>query len=403
MRKILLAVLFICFVTGLLIVSASLGGKKAPGTPSSGDQNKNSIYIGVYEPLSGDHALGGSAEALGIRYANTLYPTVELAGVSYEIRLVEADNATDAAAAAKTLTGAGVSAVLGSYGAQATAAGLAEFSKSGIPLLGISCLSEDIAADGDAYFRMCGTDALTGGALANLAGSMALKHAAVLTQVGDDYSKKAGRIFSEAFEKLGGETAEFSFQLGQENFRSLVQEIRESDADFIIMLSGVFEADYFIRQSGEAGLRLPIMGPEAWDSALLLNNLSADYEDVYVTSSFDAGSSGDSVSAEFASRFSDWLSRDKDRVDRNGGNAYTSPASAMAYDAYMLLLEAIGDAGSSKPAAIRTALQSISYKGVTGRFAFGENSGALRKQVFIKTINMAKKQFEVLQTSSIGG
>ena len=43
------------------------------------------VKIGVFEPLSGDSGAGGKQEMLGMQYANSLYPTVEIDGVTYDI------------------------------------------------------------------------------------------------------------------------------------------------------------------------------------------------------------------------------------------------------------------------------------------------------------------------------
>ncbi|MDO4548968.1 MAG: amino acid ABC transporter substrate-binding protein, partial [Clostridia bacterium] len=77
------------------------------------------IRIGVFEPTTGENGGGGFQEVLGMRYANSLYPTIELNGVTYDIELFEVDNQSDrtaAVSAAQTLMASGVSVVLGSYG-----------------------------------------------------------------------------------------------------------------------------------------------------------------------------------------------------------------------------------------------------------------------------------------------
>ena len=38
------------------------------------------VKIGVFEPVTGENGGGGFQEVLGIRYANKVYPTVEIDG-----------------------------------------------------------------------------------------------------------------------------------------------------------------------------------------------------------------------------------------------------------------------------------------------------------------------------------
>lgn len=405
MKKVILPVIAFCIVAAMLVLFGGMGGRDKISAFGSTVKKPNTIYIGVYEPLTGDYKQGGLNETLAIRYANTVCPTVDIGGATYEIKLIEADSASDdigSADAARSLIDSNVSAVLGSYGAKITAAGLPEFGANGIPVVGISCGSQPATEGAASYFRLCSTDEFQSGVMANLAYGMDLRKAAVLTQTGDEYSKKAGNTFAEAFKKLGGEVKEYSFQLGQQNFRSLAADIAADDVDFVYMLSGASEAKYFLKQSRGEGLTCPMLGPESWDSPLLLNDVTVDFREVYIASEFDSGSDADPESVEFSGRYSSWIGRDSERIAQNGGNNYTSTAAAMAYDGYMLIVEAIKAADSKDPQAIAAALRSLKYKGVTGTISFDEKGEAVKKQVFIKTIDTSSEKFEVLQISTVG-
>ncbi|MFB0921767.1 MAG: ABC transporter substrate-binding protein [Oscillospiraceae bacterium] len=405
MKKVILSVLAFCLVASLFVAFGSLGGLDKISAFGEKIIHKNVIYVGVYEPTTGDYAQGGLTETLGMRYANSVCPTVEVGGVTYEIELVEVNSAADepdSALAARKLAGSKVSAILGSYSSKATASGLSEFEKSGIPLIGISCSSQIATEGASSYFRLCCNDSFQSGVMANLAYGMDLRKAAVITQTGDEYSKKAGKVFAEAFEKLGGHVAQYSFQSGQQNFRSLAADLASDDVDFVYMLSGAFEAKYFISQSRDEGLSCPILGPESWDSSLLLNDVTYNSREVYIASEFDSASTSDPDSVEFAGRYSKWLRKDPERLKLNGGNDYTSSPAAMAYDGYMLIVKAIETAGSKDPLAVKAALQTITYKGLTGTISFDEKGESVKKQALIKTIDVSSKQYEVLQISTVG-
>ena len=47
----------------------------------------DTVKIGVYEPASGDNGAGGKQETLGMLYANTLSPKVEIGGTEYDVEL----------------------------------------------------------------------------------------------------------------------------------------------------------------------------------------------------------------------------------------------------------------------------------------------------------------------------
>ena len=53
---------------------------------------ENVIKIGVFEPSTGDSASGGKKEILGMQFANSETPTVEIGGEEYAVELVMADN-----------------------------------------------------------------------------------------------------------------------------------------------------------------------------------------------------------------------------------------------------------------------------------------------------------------------
>ena len=79
----------------------------------------DTVKIGVYEPASGDNGAGGKQETLGIQYANSVQPTVEIDGKEYNVELDIVDNESSndkGPSAASKLVSDGVSVVLGSYG-----------------------------------------------------------------------------------------------------------------------------------------------------------------------------------------------------------------------------------------------------------------------------------------------
>lgn len=81
-------------------------------------------------------------------------------------------------------------------------------------------------------------------------------------------------------------------------------------------------------------------------------------------------------------------------------NPISSPlVSALGYDAYLCLLQAIKDADSTDPAAVRDALENVSVTGVTGDITFNETGDANKSLAFIKTIKDG--QFQFLTTTTL--
>ena len=129
------------------------GGSDAPavaGTAISGD----TIKIGVFEPTTGENGGGGMQEVLGIRYANTVAPTVDINGTTYNIELVEVDNQSDktaAVTAAQSLISSGVVGVIGSYGSGVSIAAGQTFAEAGVPAIGCSCTQSKQPAEAQSF------------------------------------------------------------------------------------------------------------------------------------------------------------------------------------------------------------------------------------------------------------
>ena len=132
----------------------------------------DTVKIGVYEPASGDNGAGGKQETLGVQYANSVAPTVEIDGKEYTVELDIVDNESSndkGPSAAATLVSDGVSIVLGSYGSGVSIAASDIFKQGGIPAMGITCTNPQVTQGNTHYFRICFLDPFQGTVLANFA------------------------------------------------------------------------------------------------------------------------------------------------------------------------------------------------------------------------------------------
>ena len=83
MKKLLALVAVLAMA--LAICTACGDDNKTGGNADNqqGSGNKT-ITIGIYEPASGENGPGGKQEVLGVKYAHSLQPTVEINGETYE-------------------------------------------------------------------------------------------------------------------------------------------------------------------------------------------------------------------------------------------------------------------------------------------------------------------------------
>lgn len=383
-RNIAAAALAACLTVSAL---AGCGGRKA---------DEPVIRIGVIEPLTGANGAAGFQEMLGIRYANQVYPTVTIGGETYTVKLVEADNKSDCAEAvnaAGALAGEQVSVALGSYGSDLSMAAGAVFAENGIPAIGYSCTNPQVTEGNDSYFRVCFSDPLQGTAMANYAYQNNAKSAAVITQLGDDYSSGLGRYFKEAFSSLGGQIVyDQQFQAGQTDFRSILTNLQAQNPDIIFAPSSLTAAPLIIRQARELGITAVIAGGDAWENSAVISEAGAAAEGVVLTAAFDESEPANDEAAEFIKGFREYLRAEKQ-------DESIPAVSALGYDAYLAAIKAIEAADSTDPAAIRQALSSVVVEGATGTITFNETGDANKNLAFIKVIRDGRFQF--LTTSTI--
>lgn len=366
------------------------------------EKNENIINIGVFEPFTGINSPGGYQEKLGLMYANELKPTVDLDGETYYINLIYSDNKSEVQAATKAaqkLVDGNVSAVLGSYGSSVSLAGADIFEKAEIPAIGISCTNPDITLNYKCYYRVCFLDSFQGQVMANFAYSQGFRKSAVITQVGDAYSKGLGEYFSEGFEDLGGSTKQFNFNSATKNFSELIAELEASDSDFIYMPSPVETAVLFITQMRESS-PLPIYGGDTWDMSKLISGTGKSGRNVFFTSQFDENAEIEFSGAEFVSEFQTWLEAQDSRLILNGENISVAPVSALAFDAYNILIKAVEVADSIEPKDIMAALSGLRHDGVCGTVAFDKNGDSGKANAYIKTIDVVEEKFVTIQESN---
>lgn len=404
MKKIILMIASLIVILVLFFAFTGAVGDKAVSRTARAEET-NTLTIGVYEPLTGSEAEGGKKELLGIRYANSVRPSVDIAGITYNIELLELDNESDAETAeldGKYFIKQGVTAVLGSYGTELSEIGAKALAPSGIPHILISSTKPDLINCGPSVFRVCYDDSFQAGVMANYAVSKGYKTAVVLTMENDAYSASLAGCFTSEFMRLDGSVFAYAYEKGQNNFQSIAEMISSVKADVVFLPSNVSSTANVIKQLRRNGVDCPILGGDTFDSASLMESCSNYGRDVVFCSGFSDSDLSNLVSAEFIPKFTAWLNNDKERLSINGGSSVISPVSALGYDAYMVLLDALSRSEGTDPASVCLALSASDYSGVTGKISFDLNGGLIEKHTYIKSFDVERKSFNILQTSSVG-
>ena len=389
MKKRVLAIALVTAMLGSMLAGCSKSsneGGAGTNAPAAADGAKV-VKIGVYEPASGDNGAGGKQEVLGMQYANKETPTVEIGGEEYTVQLEIVDNESSndkGPSAASSLVGAGVSIVLGSYGSGVSIAASDVFKEAGIPAMGVTCTNPQVTEGNTHYFRICFLDPFQGTVLANFADeNFGAKKAYILTKLGDDYSTGLGYYFKEAFEGLGGEVVEETFQEGNSDFTSYITSAKNAGAEVFFAPVSTEAAALIIEQAASQGLEVPMMAGDTWDSNVILNAAKGKNVQIYVTTFYQEGGND-----TFDNGIKEWINSDSTAKANNGGDDTISAVTAMGYDAYYVALEALKAAGSTDPAAVNEALWNVTYTGVSGNIAFDDvNGDALRDTAYVKCAN----------------
>ena len=406
MKKFLASVLSASLMLGLLAgcggnTSAPAGSGANPGVstsaPAAGDKV---IKIGVFEPASGDSASGGKKEMLGMQYANSVTPTVEIGGETYTVQLVPSDNgsSTDKApSAAADLVAKDVAIVLGSYGSGVSMAASDTFKEAGIAAMGVTCTNPNVTAGNDHYFRICFLDNFQAQVLANFAqDKFQAKTAYCLGETGNEYDQGLIAFFEQVFTANGGKGIKDSFPNNNSDFNSYLNKAKAEGADVIFTPVSIAYATQIITQAQSLGITAPFLGSDTLDDNMVLDAANGTDIQLYVSTFYQEGGAPD-----FDAGIKEYINSNSSAKDANGGNDTIAAVTAMGYDAYYVALEAMKAAGSADPAAIKSALPGVTYTGVSGAIAFDDIGDAIRDTAYIKhSTNTGSWELETVQTAN---
>ena len=390
MKKVIAIVLALVMVFAL----AACGG--------SGKAESNTVTIGVFEPASGDNGAGGKQETLGVQYANSVQPTVEIGGKTYNVVVKYVDNESSndkAPSAAAELVNAGCSIVLGSYGSGVSIAGGPTFEEAGIPAVGITCTNPQVTEGNRYYFRICFLDPFQGTVLANYAfNELGVKKAYCLNKLGDDYSGGLVNYFIEAFEGLGGECVHEEFPDGNSDFTSYVANAKAADCGVFFSPVSTEAAQLIIDQVVAQGASFPLLAGDTWDSNVILQAAKGKDVKITVTTFYPEG-----ANADFDNNIKKWINGNATNLANNGGDDTVAAVTAMGYDAYFFALAALQKAGSTEPAKVMDAIWNTEIEGVTGPIALEQTNGdAIRNTAFVKQADTASGTWIALDPVTIG-
>jgi branched-chain amino acid transport system substrate-binding protein len=345
----------------------------------------NSIRVGGNIEMSGEYGHYGDIVVKGARLA---FEEANAAGGvrGQPIDFFVLDNASDDAKAVvvmKSLAAGGkVAAVLGCLSNTASAAAYKSAEQSRIPLVSPSAANpHNIVDKGQVNrfaFRTCLDDPYQAVIMARFAvDELAAKTAAIIINGKSAYSKDLAAAFEQAFLAAGGKIVakETLAQPKSDYDQASMTASSTGGADVIFMPLGAREAANSIRQLRAAGVRVPILGSDYFDSAHLiayageevLNNIY--YCHPYATS----------PKLSKVTRFYETFEK-KYKIP-------ASPLAVMGYEAALVIIEALRKAGTSSPEAVQAALEGLTVIGLLGPLTIGADHNVTRPAVVMRMID----------------
>ncbi|MCL2096622.1 MAG: branched-chain amino acid ABC transporter substrate-binding protein [Oscillospiraceae bacterium] len=352
-------------LTALLIVVSMLvsltGLVLLTGCSDDGD----AILVGVILPLSGSEAAYGTdmlnSYKLAVEEINAAGGVKIGAGETRSLKLYEQDDGADAnmaTQAAAKITSRGVDFVVGGYASGAIIPTLQQFYDEDLLLLISAANSTNITRAGfNQSFMINSPGSFAVVTLMELLKSLGSQRVALIHQ-GDDYTKNLSDMCSEELPKNGFEVVTVEvMEKGAADVSAIVTAIRSSNADFVYWCGYHSDGSNVIKQLRRGGYEGHIAVGDGSADPDLIEACGEDGEGVYVTSPPYVKLAGEK-GAKF---FNDYSAK----YNREPGNYAT-----LAYDTIYLLKAAIESAASTETAAVRGAVQDISFPGLSGNISF---------------------------------
>lgn len=290
---------------------------------------------------------------------------VTIGGRKVTFQLVAEDDAADpkqATTVAQKLVDAKVNGVVGHQTSGTTIPASKIYHSAGIPQISHSSTSPRYTQQGfNTAFRVIANDVQLGQALGRYAiGTMKARRVAVV----DDrtaYGQGLVTEFSRSLQKQGGTVVAREFTNDKAtDFSAIVTRIRATKPDLVFFGGMNATAGPMLRQMKQLGMNVRMMGGDGICSDEIYKLSGGTMADGQVVCAEAGGVQGeakagmDKFRAAYRKRFG---------IDVQINAPY-------AYDAVMVMAEAMIKAGSPAPARYLPVLATIQYQGVTGPVAF---------------------------------
>lgn len=334
------------------------------------------VRIGVVTPLTGDVATFGESVRNGaVLWAEEVNAKGGLLGGKVVLNVLDDRNIpAETANVVSKLVSQKVHAIVGSVASKCTLAGAPIAQAAKVPMISPTSTNEAVTKVGDYIFRACFIDPFQGTVMAKFAYTkLNARNAAMLYDIGNDYTKGLAENFKKAFEALGGKiVASETYGVGESDFSAQLTKIRSARPDVLFLPDYYNSVGLQAKQARQLGITATFLGGDGWDSSELVPIGGSAIEGGMFSNHYAPGSS-DPVAKNFYDNY----------VKRFG--APPDALAALAYDACLIVGEAITKAGKLDKTAIRDAMAATKdLHAVSGVLTFDANRNPIKSAVILE-------------------
>ena len=301
-----------------------------------------------------------------------------------KIELIEFDNKSTpigSKVAADMAVKANVSAIIGAAYSSHTIAIAKVAQANNIPMITNVSTNTNITRIGEYIFRVCYSDQFQGEVMAAFCRKeLKVSTVVIFVDLTSDYSMQLSNEFQSSFGKRGGKIlAKLNYKQSQRSYRHLVLQAKKMNPD-ALFIPGYDESALIIKDALDAGIKAIPLGGDGWGSNAFFNKGGAALKRGYYCTHW-AEEVGNKISRHY--------------IEKYKTNEQIYASEVLAFDAVLLLAEAINRAGSTDREKIRDALtKTKGFKGVTGTITFNGKRDPIKNAVIMKITDGRKHFFK---------
>jgi branched-chain amino acid transport system substrate-binding protein len=196
----------------------------------------------------------------------------------------------------------------------------------------------------------------------------------VLRDLHSDFSLELADTFVREFENMGGKVLEvLEYKQKEPEFRPLLKKAAQLKPD-VLVTTGHDESAIIVTLAQELEIEADMVGGDGWSTRSFMERGGRQVKQGYYVDHWAGAAQGPEARAF---------------IEQCGDHGQPDASAALAYDAAMILAEALRRAETaSDPAKIRDALaQTKDFPGVTGKITFDQHGDPIKSAVIMQIID----------------